>query len=80
MRFRLYKANRILVFKTNIKNHKKLELIAPIFNGQKDILDWSVDINDVDKVLRIETNTSLTENKVIELLSKVGVACMVMTW
>ncbi|NOQ73119.1 MAG: hypothetical protein GQ574_14025 [Crocinitomix sp.] len=80
MRFRLYNTNNILVFKTDIKNFKKLELIAPIFNQQKDILNWSVDVEDVDKVLRIETKTSLTENKVIEILSNVGITSMVMTW
>jgi hypothetical protein len=80
MRFRFYKASRVLVFKTDIENHEKLKQIKPVFDHQHSILEWSVDVQDIDKVLRIETKGSMTERKIINLMAKVGVACIVMTW
>lgn len=57
----------ILIFQTDIKSEEKVASLEPIFNNHVDILNWSVDLEDVDKVLRIEANTCLTENAVIEL-------------
>ncbi|MFT4600419.1 MAG: hypothetical protein ACI857_000593 [Arenicella sp.] len=77
MRFGLYASKKILVFKTDINAP---EIVEPILNNQEGVLSWSIDSEDVDRVLRLETNTSLSENKVIDTLSKVGVTSMVMTW
>lgn len=41
---------------------------------------WSVDLEDVDKVLRIETRNNLTESYFSNLLLSIGVKCTVMTW
>jgi hypothetical protein len=80
VRFRFYKASKILVFKTDIKDHEKVKLIQSLFNNQHAILEWSVDIQDVDKVLRLETTAAMNESRVIDLMSSAGIACMVMTW
>jgi len=57
----------ILIFQTDIKSVEKMALIEPLFNNHADILNWSVDLEDIDKVLRIEANACLTEKAVIEL-------------
>ncbi len=80
MRFRFYRASRVLVFKTDIENHEKVKLLKPVFDELHSVIEWSVDTQDVDKVLRIETKGSMTERKIIDLMSTIGVACMVMTW
>ena len=57
----------ILIFQTDILSEEKVAVLEPVFNNHTDILSWSVDLEDIDKVLRIEANASLTEKAVIEL-------------
>lgn len=66
-----------MVFKTDIENQEKLQLIKPVFDDQHSIIEWSVDIQDIDKVLRIETNMSMNEHQVIELMTKVDALIIV---
>ncbi|WP_027419566.1 hypothetical protein [Crocinitomix catalasitica] len=80
MRFRFLKESNVLVFKTNIENDEKLNQLKPIFDNQQSILQWTVDIEDVDKVLRLETKASISEKKIIKLMSQIGINCKVMTW
>ena len=46
----------ILVFKTNIRYKKHLVDLFPHLNNRKGILRWNVDLQDKDKILRIEAN------------------------
>ena len=66
---------KILVFKTNIKTKKELSLVRPSLNRQSQILKWTVDNNDIDNVLRIETDGKLTEQEVIRLVKSSGLYC-----
>lgn len=43
-----------------------------MFNTHFGIINWSVDLEDIDNVLRIEAKTNLTENTVIELVKEYG--------
>ncbi len=58
----------LLVFETNIKSKKKVKSLKPLFNTHSDILKWSVDLEDVDKVLRIEATPNLSEKEVMNLI------------
>lgn len=62
----------ILILRTNIDKKKKIKMIKPIFNHHPNIIDWSIDIEDIDKVLRIETNGNISENDISEVLKTVG--------
>ena len=62
----------ILIFQTDIQSEDKVSHLEPVFNTHSDILNWSVDLEDIDNVLRIEAKTNLTENTVIELVTKHG--------
>jgi len=57
----------ILIFQTDIKSAENVTILEHIFNNHADILNWSVDLEDIDKVLQIEANAGLTKNTVIEL-------------
>lgn len=70
---------KILVFKTNIKTSKKLKLVKPIFNNHPLISDWSIDIEDIDNVLRIEAATDLQENDIESLVKTHGFYCEELT-
>lgn len=62
----------ILVFKTNIKTKKKVKTIKPIFNNIPSINKWSVDTDDIDNVLRIETYKKVTVKDIVLLLNLIG--------
>jgi hypothetical protein len=65
---------QVLVLKTNIRYKKHLKEVAPLLNGQHNILRWNVDLQDRDKVLRIEA-AALAINDVIQLIQQAGFYC-----
>ncbi|MET2984744.1 hypothetical protein [Aureibaculum conchae] len=62
----------LLIFKTDIKSKKKVKSLKPVFNGNKDIINWSIDLEDIDNVLRIESTKNLSEQDVIGLVQTNG--------
>ncbi|MGH1385265.1 hypothetical protein [Kordia sp.] len=60
----------ILIFQTNIKSAENVASIEPVLNNHTHILNWSIDLEDIDNVLRIETTASLTEKAVIEMVKE----------
>ena len=65
----------ILVLKTNIDNAQKLASVNNSFTKIPEINYWSVDMEDIDNVLRIETFGDLLESNIIDLLSEINVYC-----
>ena len=64
----------VLILKTNIRYKKHVKEIAPLLDGRNSISRWNIDLNDVDKVLRIESNDmELTE--VVQLIQEAGFHC-----
>ncbi len=62
----------LLLFRTDIKSKKKVKSLRPMLNNHSDILNWSVDLEDIDNVLRIEATTNLSEQEVMDLVSVQG--------
>jgi hypothetical protein len=62
----------LLLFQTNIETKSKVALLTPLFNKHTEILKWSIDLEDIDHVLRIEAKESLLESDVIELVQLQG--------
>lgn len=65
----------VLVFKTNIQNRRMADCLEPVFSCVPVISEWSVDTEDCDKILRIETNGILSEEAIIDLVTNIGIAC-----
>lgn len=63
---------RLVILRTNIKSRKKLKTIVPVLDGHASIHQWSIDIEDIDNVLRVETNEDLQEKDVIQLVRENG--------
>ncbi|MDY8135474.1 hypothetical protein [Aquimarina sp. 2201CG5-10] len=63
---------KLLLFRTDIKSKKKVKYIKSIFKKYSDILRWSVDLEDIDNVLRIEATTNITEDDIIKMVSTHG--------
>ena len=68
----------VLVFKTNIQNQRMVDCLYPIFSDFPIILDWSVDIEDCDNVLRIVTTESIAESEIIHMIKNIGIACEIL--
>ncbi len=66
---------KILIFRTNIKTKKKVKAIKPLFNNHPSISNWSIDIEDIDNVLRIEAAENLNETDVISLTNTRSFHC-----
>lgn len=68
----------LLIFKTNIEHKKSLKAVKKAFKKVPDIVDWTVDTEDIDKVLRVELGGLLTEEEVITLVKRLGLNCEVL--
>lgn len=64
----------VLVFKTNISHKKDLKLIEPLFRSVKEISAWSVDLEDHDKVLRLESSRIDIET-IVKMINEAGYFC-----
>ena len=64
----------ILVFKTNICFAGDVAKVAECLQAFSEIIHWNVDLEDIDKVLRIET-ISLTPTSIILKINECGFAC-----
>ncbi len=71
---------KVLVFRTDIKSKKKVKAIKPHFNKLTLINKWSVDLEDIDNVLRIESAEPLREVDVINLVNECGFHCETLTY
>lgn len=66
-----------LIFKTDIESKRKVHALRSVFNHHRNINDWSIDMEDIDNVLRVASE-ELTERDVIDLVNKCGFYCEVL--
>ncbi|WP_272150029.1 hypothetical protein [Tenacibaculum aiptasiae] len=57
-----------LIFQTNIDSEEKVQSLESILNNHPDIFKWSIDIEDIDNVFRIEGSKNLLEKNIIDLI------------
>ena len=69
---------KILILKTNIQTPEQVEEMGSVFHNHSFVVDWSIDTEDVDCVLRIEAFAPLTETQVIEMVEDQGFYCDVL--
>ncbi len=65
---------KILVFKTNLTNNAHIQKVKPALNGHPYIIDWNVDLNDCDKVLRIVAE-NMPAREVEKIVFNAGYLC-----
>jgi hypothetical protein len=63
----------VFVFRTDIRSRKKVKYLESILNKNNGILNWSVDNEDIDNVLRIEAAPHLRETDVIVMAKMHGI-------
>ncbi|OXA98726.1 hypothetical protein B0A75_13760 [Flavobacterium oncorhynchi] len=64
----------VMIFATNIKTETSKNKIAAFFNTNKSILQWSIDQEDIDCVLRI-ISKNLNADQIIEMLNFLNFDC-----
>jgi len=64
----------VIIFKTNIETDQDLNKIALLLNTENRIRKWSVDREDIDHVLRIESE-GVDENKIKQKVEYAGFLC-----
>ncbi|MGF2413877.1 hypothetical protein [Ferruginibacter sp.] len=69
------KANvEILVFKTNLTDAKRIEDVESLLDIHPHIIQWNVDLNDCDNVLRI-VSRNIAAQEVENILLNAGYYC-----
>lgn len=58
-------------FKTNINCSGCVAKVTPLLNSDAEIKNWSVDTNNPEKILSVETESD-NANSIIELVKKAG--------
>ncbi|WCO00948.1 hypothetical protein [Psychroserpens ponticola] len=66
---------RIHVFKTNIETEADISIIKVLFNSFSKIKQWSIDLEDIDNVLRIEATKNLSQRVIIQNVKSKGFYC-----
>lgn len=70
-----YTSVKLLILRTNIKSKKKLRKVAPLLNEHPMIYTWTIDLEDIDNVLRVEASSELEIQNVNELIQEKGFYC-----
>lgn len=66
---------KVLVFRTSLKTEDDINRIKPILESFTKILEWSVDLEDWESVLRIVTSNPNIENTISARLRGIGYDC-----
>ena len=64
----------ILVFRTDLQNRKSVHAVTPHLERIEGIMRWNVDLQDVDKVLRVES-VSASAQTIAQSLNSAGYYC-----
>lgn len=64
----------ILIFKTNIQLQSEIEQLTPHLSVLPEIQGWNVDLEDRDKILRIEAQSNIT-SQIQYIMEKAGYLC-----
>ena len=67
-------AVNLLIFKTNISSKKQVTKVAKLLNAEDEILRWNIDLQDIDRVLRIEA-INVSNREIISIIQKAGFFC-----
>lgn len=64
----------ILIFKTNIETDDHHKVVSSVLGSHPLIINWHIDKEDVDKVLRVESTTN-NSTDIISRMNQAGFVC-----
>jgi len=68
----------VMVFKTNLTDEKDVRQISALLNLANGIIKWTIDLSDIDRVLRIEA-FEIKPFKIMQLVATAGYSCEELT-
>lgn len=71
--------HQILVFRSNIDNHRKAALACRVLGKIEGVYHVNVDLEDWEKVLRVECDPIIQVRKIEEQISQLGFECSELT-
>ncbi|WP_075340522.1 hypothetical protein [Tenacibaculum agarivorans] len=66
---------KLFIFKTDIDTPAKVDSINSIFNNNNNIIDVSIDLEDIDNVLRIEAEDTVSKTYLTHQVINKGFNC-----
>lgn len=66
---------KLFILKTDIKSQVQLNKLKPVFQKYEQIARWTVDLEDIDHVMKVETKDDTDEIEMIKLLREQGIHC-----
>jgi hypothetical protein len=64
----------VLVFRTDLRSKQDLSVLSSLLAADRRLTDWSVDLGDSDKVLRV-VSAAITPEEVIGIITTAGYFC-----
>jgi hypothetical protein len=61
-----------LIFKTNVSTEVQKQYLALLLQKETDVQTWTIDMDDVDCVLRVKPTQIYNESEVIDLIHQHG--------
>ncbi|HWV75255.1 MAG TPA: hypothetical protein VN040_26235 [Pseudosphingobacterium sp.] len=66
--------NQVLIFRTSVNAQKHVQQVAALFNSIKLIKQWSFDLDDCDRILRV-VSLNVQPEMIENLLRTEGIYC-----
>ena len=66
--------DNLFIFGTNLQTEKDKQVISKVLNSNHEIARWNIDLEDIDSVLRIESQ-SLTPEQIIKIITEQDFKC-----
>lgn len=66
--------DNLFIFGTNLQTEKDKQVISKVLNANIEIERWNIDLEDIDSVLRIESQT-LTAEQIIKIITEQDFKC-----
>lgn len=66
--------DNLFIFGTNLQTEKDKQVISKVLNTNHEIERWNIDLEDIDSVLRIESQT-LTSEQIIKIITEQDFKC-----
>ena len=67
--------NRVLIFKTNVDSNYDVTIVNSILSKFPQIKRSTIDLRDVDKVLRVECGNNIEMELIINKINQLGFSC-----
>ena len=66
---------KLFIFKTDIQTENQLDQLRLVIQNQAEVARWTIDMEDVDHVLKVETKVDAHEAEMLQILRARGIEC-----